>query len=59
MVREIAIWISGMFAGGIIGGLIGSHFTPPDAIIHWGFWGVLAGIFAFVCLRLWLGDRAS
>jgi hypothetical protein len=56
--RTIAIWIFGLLASAIIGSLIASRVQPPYAY-DWGFAGGLAGICAFACLRLWLGDDRS
>jgi len=56
MARTIAIWVTGLLASAIIGGLIAARLEPPDAY-EWGFPGALAGMLAFACLRLWLGAR--
>jgi hypothetical protein len=53
MGRTIAIWVFGLLASAIIGGLVGSRLQPPYSY-DWGMWGALAGMFAFACLRLWL-----
>jgi hypothetical protein len=53
MARTIAIWIFGLLASAIIGGLVGSRLEPTYSD-GWGFWGVLAGMLTFACLRLWL-----
>jgi hypothetical protein len=52
--RTIAIWVFGLLASALIGGLVASRLEPPYSH-DWGVWGVLAGIFSFACLRLWLG----
>ena len=52
--RTVAIWVCGLLACAIIGGLIGSGLAPPYTY-DWGVWGALAGMLAFACLRLWLG----
>jgi hypothetical protein len=57
MARAIAIWIFGLLASFIVGGLISLHFGDPrdaglTALYIWG--GALAGLFTFACLRLWL-----
>jgi hypothetical protein len=54
-VRVVAIWIFGILACGIAGGLIGAQLDYRDG----GPWGFLAGAFAFSCLRLWLSEKAS
>jgi heme/copper-type cytochrome/quinol oxidase subunit 3 len=53
MARTIAIWIFGLLASAIIGGLVGSRLEPMYSY-DWGVWGALAGMLAFACLRLWL-----
>jgi len=53
MARTVAIWIFGLLASAIIGGLVGSRLEPMYSY-DWGVWGALAGMFAFACLRLWL-----
>jgi hypothetical protein len=52
MARAIAIWIFGLLASAIIGAFAGAHFGETYDIAY--FWGALAGMFAFACLRLWL-----
>jgi len=55
--RTFAIWIFGLLASMIVGGMIGAQL---DALHHdffgsiYWFWGILAGDFIFACLRLWL-----
>ena len=53
MARTIAIWIFGLLASAIIGGLVGSRLQPMYSY-DWEVWGALAGMFTFACLRLWL-----
>ena len=52
MIRTIVIWIFGLPACAMIGGLIWSYIQPPNA--DWGGLGALAGILAFSCWRVWL-----
>ena len=56
MIRTIGIWLFGLLASGIVGGLIGAMLTPNHRNLQvWGETrGVLAGLLAFTCLRLWL-----
>jgi hypothetical protein len=54
MARNIGIWIFGLLASAIVGGFAASLFDK-DYADHSAFWGVLAGVFGFACLRLWLG----
>lgn len=53
MSRTIAIWVFGLLASGIFGGLIGQQLEYSDG----GVWGFLGGAFAFACIRLWLADK--
>jgi hypothetical protein len=58
MGRTIAIWVFGLLASTIVGGMVGSRFDTYST--DNAFWGMLAGIFGFICLRLWLaGPRAK
>ena len=52
MTKAIPIWIFGMLASGIFGGLIGHWLWAPIGQPL----GSLGGIFAFACLRLWLTE---
>jgi len=54
MARTIAIWIFGLLASAIIGGLVASRLQPMYSHEDWGVWGALAGMLTFACLRLWL-----
>jgi len=54
MARTIAIWVFGLLASAIIGGLVASRLEPAYSN-DWGVWGALAGMLTFACLRLWLG----
>lgn len=55
--RTVGIWVSGLLASAIIGGLTGSVFNQPFST-DMGVWGALAGMLAFTCVRLWLGQRS-
>jgi uncharacterized membrane protein YfcA len=57
MARTIAIWVFGLLASAIIGGLVGSRLATSYGSDE-GFWGVLAAMFAFACIRLWLGGSS-
>lgn len=55
--RTLAIWIFGILAGAIIGGLIASRLEPSygdDGSTT--MLGIFAGVFTFACLRLWLAS---
>ncbi|HEU5020192.1 MAG TPA: hypothetical protein VFT69_19695 [Pseudolabrys sp.] len=56
-IRTVAIWATGLFASGIIGGVIGGQFS--SGYESEGFPGILAGMLAFACARLWLGERKA
>lgn len=56
--RTAFIWISGLLACGLIGGMVGSFFDTYSWSAY-GLSGFLAGMLAFCCLRLWLGERRS
>jgi hypothetical protein len=51
--RTIAIWVFGLLASAIFGGLIADRFLS-SGYSEAGVWGFLGGIFAFACLRLWM-----
>jgi hypothetical protein len=52
--RVVALWVFGLLASAIIGGIVGSRLST-DAYSDYGVWGALAGMFAFACIRLWFG----
>lgn len=52
-VRTFFIWFFGLVASAIVGGLIGDRLGGYGD----GFWGALASMAAFGCLRLWLAPR--
>jgi hypothetical protein len=54
--RTFGIWAFGILASAIVGGIVGSRF---DEYYSGGLnmiLGVLAGVFTFACIRLWLGQ---
>jgi hypothetical protein len=55
--RTVAIWISGLLASAIIGGFIGSTFDTVYGDGLGSITGVLAGLLAFTCARLWLAGE--
>jgi hypothetical protein len=56
VVRTIVIWIFGLPACAIVGGMIGTLIQPPHG--DWGGMGALAGVLAFSGLRVWFtADR--
>ena len=52
--RTTAIWIAGLLASGIFGGLIGDRFLSSGLYSESGVWGFLGGMLSFTCARLWL-----
>jgi hypothetical protein len=56
--RTLGIWVFGLLASAIAGGLIGSKFDDGYSSSS-GFWGFLAGVLAFACVRLWLGQSSK
>ena len=53
--RTFGIWIVGLLVSAIFGGLIDDRlYTGVSNDL--GFFGILAGAFAFACVRLWLGQ---
>ena len=60
MVRTVAIWVFGLLAAAIIGGVAGSayDFTPNPYNDRLGqLLGAVAGMCVFACVNLWLGAR--
>jgi hypothetical protein len=47
------MWVFGLLASAIIGGLLGTLFDTSPTSNNW-FFGFFAGLFAFTCLRLLL-----
>jgi hypothetical protein len=55
VMRTFGIWVFGLLASAIVGGLVGDRLYTGYGS-DGGFFGVLAGMFAFACARLWLGQ---
>lgn len=52
MIARIALWASGIVGGGIFGAMLGATVADdPTSLFH--LTGVIAGICAFICARLW------
>lgn len=51
--RTVAIWVCGLLASAIIGGIVGARFDAPYTTDN-AFWGVIAGLLVFTCGRLWM-----
>jgi hypothetical protein len=54
-VRTLGIWVFGLLASLFIGAMIGSQFDHSYSS-DMGVSGAIAGMLAFTCLRLWLGQ---
>lgn len=55
MPRIIAIWVFGILASAIFGGMIGDLLLQPGG----GLMGAVGGILAFACARLWLASPSQ
>jgi uncharacterized protein YcfJ len=55
--RTFGIWVFGILASAIIGGLIGSRLDDRSTGDLETILGILAGVFTFACIRLWLGQQ--
>jgi hypothetical protein len=55
MARTIAIWVFGLFASAMIGGMIANYFMGGATDVF----GALAGMSAFACVRLWLAGAIA
>lgn len=49
MLRTIAIWVFGLLASAIFGGLLGAYLLEGGASL-----GMIGSVALFVCVRLWL-----
>ena len=57
-IRTIGIWITGLLASSIAGGILGDAIDSGMSD-GYGFLGAVAGALAFTCFRLWRGDAKS
>jgi hypothetical protein len=57
-IRTATIWITGLSASAILGGLIAERYFSFGFDENGG-WGVLAGVSAFTCARLWISSRRA
>ena len=59
--RTFGIWLFGILAsaiiGGVIGGVAGSRLDDIGTGELMIILGMLAGVFSFACIRLWLTSR--
>lgn len=56
--RTFGIWVCGLSATGIVGGVVEGILDEPYGFDR-GTLGVFAGMFAFACVRLWLGPQGQ
>lgn len=56
--RTFGIWLFGLLASAIVGGMVGNKMGSDGNVLGdpSAVFGMLAGMFAFACLRLWLGE---
>jgi hypothetical protein len=57
MPGTIAVWVFELLASAIIGGLVALRLEP--AYYDWVIWGVLAAMFAFACILLWVAPPSK
>lgn len=53
--RTFFIWLFGLLAGAIFGGILGSHLSGDGGVLL----GFLGGMLAFACFRLWFAAPAN
>jgi hypothetical protein len=56
IMRIFGIWLFGLLAGAIAGGIVGAWLDTGYEHTGW-FFGMFAGLFGFACVRLWLGQN--
>jgi len=52
IIRSVAIWTTGIIAAVAIGGVVGNALVYDG-----GSWVAVGGACAFICARLWAGER--
>jgi hypothetical protein len=58
--RTVALWVFGLLAGGSFGGLIGFAISSLYGGQQYdGFLGLIGGVSAFVCARLWATEKLT
>jgi hypothetical protein len=50
--RIVALWVFGLLASGIVGGMVGSQLAGSGDDILYVEFGLIAGMSAFACARL-------
>ena len=58
MTGPIAVWVFGLSASALAGGLVGSRLESLYSN-DGDLWGALVAMFTFACLRLWLAAKGS
>ena len=59
VMRTFGIWVFGILASAIVGGIAGSRFEATSTSGTMVILGMLAGIFMLACLRLWSVRRVK
>ena len=59
MLRTIGIWVFGLLASALIGGMIAARLETGFYSRGSESWGAVAAMCAFACLRLWLAPKNS
>ena len=57
--RIVALWIFGLLASGIVGGMVESQLAGSGDDAPYVEFGLIAGMSAFACARLWLGGSRN
>jgi hypothetical protein len=57
--RTVSIWITGLLASALTSAGVGALIGNSAAIYNADGTGLIAGIAAFTCLRLWLAERRN
>jgi predicted alpha/beta hydrolase len=57
--RIVALWVFGLLASGIVGGMVGSQLAGSGDDAPYVEFGLIAGMSAFAWARLWLGGSRN
>jgi hypothetical protein len=53
LLRNVTLWICGLFAFAVVGALIADYLYGSNGDV----WGVLVGMAIFACARRWATER--
>ena len=58
--KKVGLWISGLIASGVTGGVITVVLIHPSRYEtgQWLLLGLIGGACAFACARLWLAENS-